>query len=204
LERLRREYGARRAQAFYCLVDPADYAPLPLEPRFELGYLGTYSADRQRQLDALLCESARALPERRFVLAGSRFPKGLRWPENVECVQDLAPAQQPRFYAAQRFTLNVTRADMRATGWSPSVRLFEAAACGVPVISDRWAGLGELFTEGEEIVIADSGEDVVRALLEIPEPERRAIGSRARARVLAEHTARQRVDQLEALVAVPA
>jgi spore maturation protein CgeB len=194
LEYLEREYGARGVQAFHCIVDPEAYAPLRLEPRFELGYIGTYSAERQRRLEALLCATARGLPERRFALAGSRFPKGLRWPENIERIPHLAPTEHVRFYAAQRFTLNLTREDMRAAGWSPSVRLLEAAACGVPVISDRWAGLGELFAEGEEIVIADSAEDVVRALLETPESER------ARARVLAEHTAPQRVDQLEALV----
>jgi spore maturation protein CgeB len=97
--------------------------------------------------------------------------------------------------------LNVTRAAMRAAGWSPSVRLFEAAACGVPVISDRWPGLDELFRDGEEIVIADSAADVRRALHEIPDDERRAIGERARAKVLAEHTAARRVDQLEEIVA---
>jgi spore maturation protein CgeB len=88
------------------------------------------------------------------------------------------------------------------TGWPPSVRLFEAAACGVPVVSDRWQGLDELFADGAEIVIADSTEDVLRTLREIPDDERRMIGARARRRVLAEHTAGRRVDLLEELVGV--
>jgi spore maturation protein CgeB len=128
----------------------------------------------------------------------------MAWPRNVEREIHISPAHHRTFYTAQRFTLNVTRAAMVRAGWSPSVRLFEAAACGVPVISDRWPGLGELFREGEEIVIADSPLDVLRALREIPDEERRAIGARARAKVLAEHTASRRVDQLEALVKVTA
>jgi spore maturation protein CgeB len=93
---------------------------------------------------------------------------------------------------------------MRAAGWSPSVRLFEAAACGVPVISDPWDGLEELFAAGSEIVIAETQADVIWALSEMPDVERRAIGERARRKVLAEHTAARRIDQLESLIAVAA
>jgi spore maturation protein CgeB len=203
LERLEREYGARRACAFYCLVDPDAYGPVEAEVRWDLGYLGTYSDDRQPQVDALLVEPARAEPGARFVVAGPQYPERLRWPANVERLEHVPPAEHRAFYAAQRWTLNVTRADMRAAGWSPSVRLFEAAACGIPVISDRWPGLDQLFRDGEEIVIADAPADVLRALREIPDDERRAIGERARAKVLAEHTTARRVDQLEALVASP-
>jgi spore maturation protein CgeB len=204
LDRLEREYGARRASAFYCLVDPDAYGSGDVETRWDLGYLGTYSDDRQPQVDALLVEPARAEPRARFVVAGPQYPPTLVWPDNVERLDHVPPAQHPSFYAAQRWTLNVTRADMRAAGWSPSVRLFEAAACGVPVISDRWPGLDELFADGEEIVIADSPGDVLRALREVPDDERRAIGARARVKVLEEHTAQRRIDQLESLLGVGA
>ncbi len=100
------------------------------------------------------------------------------------------------FYASQRFTLNVTRAQMREAGFSPSVRLFEAAACGVPIISDRWEGLDAVLRPGEEILVAD-GTDDVREMLALDEETRLAIAGRARERVLAEHTAAQRVDVLE-------
>jgi len=202
LDRLEHDYGARRAIAFHCLVDPDAYFPQYVEPRWDLGYLGTYSADRQPQVDELLLEPARAAPRCRFAAAGPQYPSDVVWPPNVERLEHVPPADHARFYAAQRWTLNVTRADMRAAGWSPSVRLFEAAACGVPVISDRWDGLDELFADGTEIVMADSAMDVLRALHEIPDDERRAIGSRARRRVLAAHTAGRRVDQLEELAGV--
>jgi len=201
LQVLEEEFGARRALAFYCLVDPEAYRPLPETPYRDLGYLGTYSDDRQPALEQLLIEPARRLGEAAFAVAGPQYPEEIEWPQNVERIEHVAPAEHPRFYASQRFTLNVTRAEMRAAGWSPSVRLFEAAACAVPVISDRWDGLEEIFTPGEEILVADSAEDVVRCLAETGEDKRLAIGERARARVLAEHTAERRCEQLEAEVA---
>ena len=201
LQVLEAEFGARRALAFYCLVDPEAYRPLSEAPYWDLGYLGTYSDDRQPALDRLLIEPARRLDDADFAVAGPQYPEGIEWPENVERIEHVAPAQHPGFYASQRFTLNVTRTQMRAAGWSPSVRLFEAAACAIPVISDRWDGLEEIFTPGEEILVADSPDDVVHHLTETGEDKRLAIGERARARVLAEHTAERRCEQLEAEVA---
>ncbi|HEX8050687.1 MAG TPA: glycosyltransferase [Solirubrobacterales bacterium] len=198
---LEEEFGARRALAFHCLVDPEAYRPREAPLRWDLGYLGTYSDDRQPVLERLLVEPARRAPQRRFAVAGPQYPEEIGWPGNVERIEHVAPGDHPGFYASQRFTLNVTRTAMRAAGWSPSVRLFEAAACGVPVISDRWEGLDQLFVPGEEILIADEAEDVVRYLAEVSEDERRAIGARAWARVLAEHTAERRCEQLEEEVA---
>jgi spore maturation protein CgeB len=201
LEVLEEEFGARRALAFYCLVDPEAYRPLQETPYWDLGYLGTYSEDRQPVLERLLVEPARRLPDGDFSVAGPQYPEEIEWPENVERIEHVAPGSHPGFYASQRFTLNVTRAQMRAAGWSPSVRLFEAAACAVPVISDRWEGLDQIFTPGEEILVADSPDDVVHHLSETGEDKRLALGERARARVLAEHTAERRCEALEQEVA---
>ena len=200
LDRVEQEFGAPRAEAFHCLVDGAVHRPLEVERRWELGYLGTYSDDRQPTLDALLVEPARRLPDARFCVAGPAYPEELEWPQNVERIEHLPPSEHPAFYCAQAWTLNVTRAEMVRAGWSPSVRLFEAAACGVPVISDRWEGLGEIFEEGRELVIADGLDDVLRVLRDTPEEERRAMGARARERVLREHTAAHRIERLEQLV----
>jgi spore maturation protein CgeB len=198
---LEERWGARSAHAFYCLVDGEAYRPLDVEARWDLGYLGTYSADRQPPLERLLIEPARRAPQLRFAVAGPQYPDEIDWPDNVERREHVPPADHPAFYAAQRFTLNVTRADMRRSGWSPSVRLFEASACGVPVISDRWEGLDSVFEPGEEILLADGPDDVLRLLAELSEADRRAIGRRARERVLREHTAERRAEQLEELQA---
>jgi spore maturation protein CgeB len=201
LRELERQWGAQRACAFYCLVDEDAYAPAPVDRRWTVGYLGTYARDRQPALERLLFGAARLLPERSFCVAGPQYPEGLAWPANVERVEHLAPPEHPRFYCAQDFTLSITRADMLRAGWSPSVRLFEAGACGVPVISDAWPGIDVLFQPGRDILVARDARDVARIVRETDEVERRAIGERLRARVLALHTATQRAAELEAVAA---
>lgn len=198
LERLQHEFGARRPKPFYCSVDPREYFPIPgAAKRYDLGYLGTYSPDRQPALERLMLEPARLWREGRFYVAGAQYPQTLEWPENVAHVEHLAPAKHRGFYNQQRFTLNITRADMVLNGYSPSVRLFEAAACGVPIISDEWRGLGDFFTPEREILVARSTHDVLAYLREIDDRELLQIAARARQRVLEHHTAEHRVRELE-------
>jgi spore maturation protein CgeB len=197
LDRIVERWGARRAVAFYCMVDEDAYAPVDTPREWEVGYLGTYGADRQPKLNDLLFDTARARPEDRFVVAGPQYPDTSTWPANVTHIEHLAPAQHPHFYAAQRFTLNVTRADMVRAGWSPSVRLFEAAACGVPIISDRWHGIDEFFEPGREIVLAGSSAEVLDALRRVDDEQRQRMAAAARRRVLRDHTAARRAEELE-------
>lgn len=195
LARLEREHGARRAAALYCTVDVARYRHEPDTPRrWRIGYLGTYSDDRQPTLERLLLEPARRRAADRFAVAGPQYPGAIRWPDNVQRIEHCPPAEHQRFYNGQDFTLNVTRAAMIEAGWSPSVRLFEAASCAVPIISDRWDGLDALFPRGT-VVIADTSEDVLSAL-DLPETSRRAIGRAAQEIVFAEHRAEVRARQL--------
>jgi len=196
LETLERRYGSPAARALYCSADVEAYRPVEAEPRWDLSYLGTYSDDRQPTLEKLLIEPARRLPHLRFVVAGPQYPDTIRWPENVERIDHLPPAEHPAFYAASRFTLNVTRQDMVAAGWSPSIRLFEAGACGTPIISDIWPGLETLLEPGREIVLAPGSEAVIAALSKL-EPEVKAIGEAGRRRILAAHTPAHRAETLE-------
>lgn len=194
LDRLHDQFGARHPVALYCSVDEAAYQPMDVPKRWDLGYLGTYSPDRQPGLEALLIEPARRLPQMRFVVAGSMFPPDIDWPANVERIDHLPPAQHAEFYNAQRFTLNITRDAMRKLGWSPSVRLFEAAACGTPIISDRWPGLTDLLPEGRAVVLADTTDDVVAALTGAADPA--AMARMARDIILTNHTGRARARDL--------
>ena len=196
LQRISNDYGSPRARAFYCMVDPTGYYPEPTEQRWDLGYLGTYSDDRQPTVDRLLLQPARQRPAERFVVAGPQYPDTVAWPANVQRIEHLPPPRHRGFYNAQRFTLNVTRAHMIAAGWSPSVRLFEAAACGVPVISDRWDGIDQFFEPDTEILLADTSDDVAAYLHEVSDEERLTIGKRARERVLRAHTAETRAAEL--------
>jgi spore maturation protein CgeB len=196
LDRLEEAFGARRAEALYCSVDAEAYAPTGEAAQWDLGYLGTYSPDRQPTLERLLIEPARLLPEKRFVVAGAQYPDDIEWPDNVERIAHLPPEAHASFYSRQRFTLNVTRSDMVAAGWSPSVRLFEAGACATPIISDRWRGIEEIFADGESILLAEDSDTVVDLLSRMPEGKRTAIGRAAQARVLKNHTGSARAGEL--------
>jgi len=197
LPRIETRFGSPMARALYCSVDPRSYYPEASNPRWDLGYLGTYSTDRQPVLDRLMLEPARRWPEGRFAVVGPAYPPEIRWAQNVSRIFHLEPKLHRKFYTLQRFTLNVTRALMVAAGYSPSVRLFEAAACGTPIVSDSWPGLDTIFELNHEILVARSPEDTMRYLRDIPKSQRQTIGAAARARVLAEHTLAHRAAQLE-------
>lgn len=198
LTELRTRLGARAALPLYGSVDLEAHYPVPAIERFraDLSYLGTYAADRQQALTALFIEPARRLPERRFCLGGAMYPQEFPWTENIFFVRHLPPAEHCHFYCSSRITLNVTRAAMAAMGYCPSGRLFEAAACGTPILTDCWEGLDHFFEPGSEILVASSTEDAVAAL-EISDAELRRIARAARERTLAEHTAEARAIEME-------
>lgn len=200
LDYIEHVYGARAALPLYCSVDPLLYFPEQKEDRWDLGYLGTYSLDRQDSLYILLTEPARRWPEGRFLVAGPQYPPQISWPPNVDRIDHIAPPDHREFYNSLRFTLNVTRASMVRAGYSPSVRLFEAAACEIPIVTDPWEGLELFFKPGEEIVTARSAEEVLEAIREMPDERRKEIGRRARQKVLGAHTAKHRAEELEQYV----
>ncbi|WP_262299117.1 CgeB family protein [Microvirga sesbaniae] len=197
LDVLMANYGSPAARALYCSVDPEAYPSLDEEKRWDLSYLGTYSPDRQPTLERLLIEPALRAPHLRFVVAGPQYPADIAWPENVERIDHVPPSGHPAFYARSRYTLNVTRADMIRAGYSPSVRLFEAAACGTPIISDMWDGIETLLEPDREIVLARQSDDVLTVLATWPDDRRRDLGSRARLRILEEHTSAHRAASME-------
>lgn len=197
LELLESLYGSPRARVLYCSADPDLHRPVEAPAQWNLGYLGTYSEDRQEALNRLLLEPARQAPRRSFAVAGSSYPAGVIWPFNVQRIEHIPPDAHPAFFGRQSFTLNITRRDMVSAGFSPSVRLFEAAASGVPVISDRWPGLETVFRPNDEILVADTPQDVIHLLSSLPEERRRSIAAAARRRFLTDHTPDRRACQLE-------
>ena len=193
--------GARRVAPLYGSVDVERYAPAapPSTQRAALSYLGTYAADRQDKVEALFLEPARQRPALQFVIGGAQYPPDFPWTDNIFYWRHVAQGDHARFYAVARATLNVTRASMAASGWCPSGRLFEAAACGAPILSDWWDGLDEFFDPWSEILIVRSTEDVLTAL-DLGDPELARIGEAGRQRTLADHTAERRAAELIALL----
>lgn len=206
LEVLEGEFRARRAVPLYCSFDPDRYRAAEPDPRYRchLSYMGTYARDRQPKLEELFLRPAHGLPQKQFLLAGPQYPAALSWPKNMRRIIHLEPEFHPYFYCSSQFTLNLTRREMVEAGYSPSVRLFEAAGCGAAIVSDPWPGLETFFEPGREILLAHSADDVVQLLGEMSETQAQDIGRRAQERVVAEHSAEKRAREFEEAVAATA
>jgi spore maturation protein CgeB len=193
--------GAKRVAPLYGSVDPNVHKPVAPSQNYasDLSYLGTYAPDRQQALETLFLKPAQSLPKKKFMLGGAQYPDNFPWKENVWFVQHVPPPEHASFYSSSRATLNVTRAAMANTGYCPSGRLFEAAACETPVVTDSWPGLEQFFEPGKEIVVASSSDDVVNAL-SLPPDELHRIGKSARERVMTAHTAEHRSRELTELL----
>jgi spore maturation protein CgeB len=200
LELIQRYYGAPLVRPLYGSVDTSAFYPERAKAKWDLGYAGNFDEDRLPGIDELLLEPARHWTGGHFALAGHGFLKTSDWPGNAKRLGEIAAGKERAFYNAQRFTLNVTGADMIEAGFSPSLQIFEAAACGTPIISDYWEDLETFFAPDEEILFARSAEEVLDILRGIGEDERLRIGDNARHRILQEHSAEQRVLELEAHV----
>lgn len=202
LREIETRFGSPLAAPLYCSVDPALHCKSPVNATYscDLSYLGTYAADRQDKLMCFLNEPAVRLPQQRFVVAGPMYPTETSWSSNIDLLSHVAPGEHSAFYSSARFSLNLTREHMVRVGYSPSVRLFEAAACGATIVSDAWPGLESFLTPGEEILTVTSTEDVVRILREVSEQERIQMGQRALDRILASHTAEHRAIEFESIV----
>ena len=201
LRELEQCFGARRFAPLYCSVDTKRYRRFATDPALasDLSYMGTYAADRQPKIEAMLNVPARSMPDKRFIVAGPQYPESILWPENVRRITHLEPKYHPHLYSSSRMTLNVTRREMVMAGYSPSVRLFEAAACGAAIVSDNWPGLDTFFTPGREVLLAGSAAETVNSL-SLTDGELRRIGDAAQARVLAEHSSERRAEEFELLV----
>jgi spore maturation protein CgeB len=197
LDRLVSEFGAQMARPLYCSADPDMYHPQPGRKLWDLGYIGTYSADRHRAFQHLLLTPAFLYPSGRFIIAGSQYPADVPWPPNLVHISHLPCVRHRAFYNQQRFTLNLTRGPMVEAGFSPSVRLFEAAACGRPIISDHWTGLETFFAPGREILEAGSAGEVLEIIRSMSNDKSEEIGQAARRRYLQEHMPHHRASALE-------
>lgn len=201
LERLRTDLGAQHVAPLYGHVDPDVHRPVHTIRRYvsDLSYLGTYAADRQNALQHLFIDPAACRPDRRFLIGGAQYPADFPWQPNIHFVQHLPPAEHPAFFSSSRLTLNITRQAMAEMGWCPSGRLFEAAACGAPILSDWWEGLDSFFEPGKDILIAANTDDAVAAL-DLTDAELTRIAKAGRERTLAEHTSDHRAKELENLI----
>jgi len=193
------ELGAKLVVPLYGHVDPEVHRPAAPQQHYrcDLGYLGTYAADRQNALENLLLCPARQRPERRFLIAGAQYPQDFPWCPNIYFVRHLPPAEHAAFFSSSRLALNLTRSAMARMGWCPSGRLFEATACGAPVLTDGWEGLDTFFTPNSDILVAADPADAIAAI-DTCEGDLARIGRAGRERTLDEHTSDHRARALMA------
>jgi spore maturation protein CgeB len=201
LDELRSRLGARRVAPLYGWVDPESHRAVPPHDEFRctLSYLGTFAADRQPALEELLLHPARVRCGERFLIGGAQYPQNFPWSENIYFVRHLPPELHAAFFCSCRATLNVTRRAMARYGFCPSGRLFEAAACAAPILTDCWDGLECFFLPGPEVIPVRCAGDVLDAL-SLGDHELRAIGQAARERALEQHTGTARAMEFETLL----
>jgi spore maturation protein CgeB len=200
-DEFRRKLGARDIRPLYGHVDADLHRPVLAEAHYraDLSYLGTYSEDRQSGLETLFVAPARSRQDLRFLIGGAQYPPDFPWSSNIYFVRHLPPSEHAPFFASSRVTLNVTRPAMAEMGWCPSGRLFEAAACGAPLLSDSWVGLEDFFQPGEEILLADDAADTLAAL-RLQGDQLSGLARRARERTLDQHSSNKRAGDLVELL----
>lgn len=201
LDALQKILHACNAHPLYGHVDPELHRPVAPSAayRSDLCWLGTYAEDRQGALEALFVDAARARPRARLTLAGAQYPIDFPWHDNIWFIRHLPPSEHAAFLCSSRLALNVTRAAMARAGWCPSGRLFETAACGVPILSDDWPGLAGFYRPGVEILLAQDTADTLAAM-DLSDGELQRIGEAGRARTLASHTSMHRARELVRLL----
>jgi spore maturation protein CgeB len=192
--------GARHCRPIYNALDPETHHPVPADPRFagDLAFLGNRLPDREARVERFFLAPAAALPDRRFLIAGSGW-EDKPMPANVGRIGHLSTNDHNTFNASPLAVLNIARDSMAEVGFSPATRVFEAAGAGACLITDAWEGVELFLQPGEEVLVARDGQDVIDLLASLTEARAREIGRAALSRVLAEHTYARRGAEADAL-----
>jgi spore maturation protein CgeB len=197
-------FGARLCVPVYNALDPSTHHPVPPHDNFrcDLSFLGNRLPDRETRVEEFFFKAAALLPQRDFLMGGAGW-ETKAVPANVRLVGHVGTNQHNAFFCSGRATLNINRASMARYGFSPPTRIFEAAGSGACIVTDAWEGVGLFLEPGSEILTAESGEEVAEILGRLTPDETRRIGVAGRKRVLAQHTYRQRAEQVTQLLERP-
>lgn len=195
------QLGATRCVPIYNALDPATHFPVPADSRFEatLGFLGNRLPDREQRVDEFFLKAARSLPSDTFLLGGSGW-QDKAMPANVCYVGHVYTRDHNSFNCTPRAVLNISRDSMASNGFSPATRVFEAAGAGACMITDAWQGIDAFLQPNTEVLLAQSGDQVVEILSSLSPERARQIGDNARRRVLAQHTYEHRACELESVL----
>jgi spore maturation protein CgeB len=195
-----RSLGARDCIPIYNALDPATHHPVAADPRFaaDLGFLGNRLPDREARVEHFFLEPATRLPSARFLLGGSGWQDKPMSP-NVNYIGHVPTRDHNAFNVTPKAVLNISRASMAENGFSPATRVFEAAGAGACLITDYWEGIELFLKPDEEVLVARDGQDVVDIMAGLTAERAKAIGAKAFARVLKDHTYATRAVTVDAL-----
>ena len=192
--------GAALCRPIYNALDPSTHFPVPPDPAFatDLCFLANRMPDREARAEEFFFRAATLCPQRRFLLGGNGWD-GKPMAPNVRWIGHVGTQQHNAFNASALAVLNVARESMASMGFCPATRVFEAAGAGACLITDAWEGVEQFLAPDEEVLVARDGAEVADRLRALQPEQARAIGDRARRRVLAQHTYEQRADEVDAL-----
>jgi len=199
VEREYRGFGARAYFSMYNGLDPETHFPVPPDPTLscDVAFLGNRLPDREARVDELFLRAATLAPKMRFLLGGEGWgDKSL--PPNVRWIGHVPTADHNRVNCSAEMVMNINRASMAMSGFSPPTRVFEVAGAGTCLLCDDWPGIDDCFEPGREILVIQRAEDVVTALRTHDTASRRRIGAAFHARGLRDHTYAQRALQADA------
>jgi spore maturation protein CgeB len=207
LRRLYMESGrVRRAWTWHEAADVRVFHPRPeVEPVRDLVWVGNWGdEERTAELHEYLLGPARRLRLDARV-HGVRYPQeGLHAlaEAGVEYAGWLPNYLVPRAFAEARMTVHIPRRPyLRALRGVPTIRPFEALACGIPLVCSPWEDLEHLFTPGRDYLVAHDGREMEDhlSLLLMDEGARRELASHGLRTIRARHTCAHRVDELLAI-----
>ena len=193
--------GAKTCVPVYNALDPDTHHAVSPDARFvcDLALLANRLPDREARVEEFFFDVAHGLPNHRFILGGSGWADKAM-PSNVNYVGHIYTRDHNAFNCSARTVLNVNRDSMASYGFSPPTRIFEAAGAASCLITDSWEGIDTFLEPDREVLVAKSGDDVIRHLRTLGLTRAKQIGAAARQRVLTEHTYQHRAQQLQQLL----
>lgn len=193
---------ARQAWTWHEAADPRVFRPLDAPKEGDLVWVGNWGdEERTEELHEFLLRPVKELGLKATVY-GVRYPGHAREAlaeAGINYGGSLANYDAPSLFARYRCTVHVPRRPyVKALPGIPTIRIFEALACGIPLVSAPWNDAERLFHPGEDFLVARDGNEMktqLRRILDDPDFAH-ALAERGRATVIARHTCAHRVDQL--------
>jgi spore maturation protein CgeB len=203
----RTDFGHDRVWTFHEAADTTVFQPRTAPQTDDVVWIGNWGDDeRTGEIRDYLVDSARRLPELRFAVHGVRYPEAGRAAiaaAGIDFRGWIANYRVPAAFARAKLTLHIPRGPYldRLPG-IPTIRPFEALACGIPLLSTPWPDTEGLFREGTDYVRVDSPAEMREQMLRLARDEdaRQRLRENGLERIRDRHTCDHRAAQLEAIV----